>query len=203
MTKERKYGKINHMKKVLLLSSLFVSLPAFILFCAIFLLAFSSGNRGQAFTFADHPSTVAYAALPSIDSQISESIEQKDSRVEIVNQFFARYKSPLVPHAEDVVRLADMYGLDFRLVPAIGMQESNLCAKAPVGSNNCWGYGIYGKKVITFDNYTQAIEAVTKNLSINYKDIGLITPEQIMTKHTPSSDGSWARAIHHFMDEMR
>ena len=101
------------------------------------------------------------------------------------------------------MRFADMYGLDFRLVPAIGMQESGLCAKAPADSNNCWGYGIYGKKVVTFENYSQAIEAVTKNLAVNYKDIGLVTPEEIMTKHTPSNDGSWAEAINHFMDEMK
>lgn len=190
------------MKRVLLLSSFFVSLPIYILLCTLFLLNYPSRDNEEVFTFKKTPA-VAYAALPSIDSQISEDIEEQDSRVEIVRQFFQRYRSPLVPHAEDIVRFADMYGLDFRLVPAIGMQESNLCAKAPAGSNNCWGYGIYGKKVITFESYTDAIEAVTKNLAVNYIAEGLITPEEIMTKHTPSSDGSWAKAIHHFMDEMK
>lgn len=191
------------MKKVLLLSSFFISLPSFIIVCIVYLSFLSAGNNKNNFAFAKPPSSVAYAALPSVDSQITDSIEQKDSRVEIVRQFFQKYRSPLVPHAEDIVKYADIYGLDFRLVPAIGMQESNLCTKAPAGSNNCWGYGIYGKKVIVFETYTQAIEAVSKNLALNYKDIGLVTPEEIMTKHTPSSDGSWAQAINHFMDEMK
>lgn len=191
------------MKKVLLLSSFFITLPTFILICIVFLSTLSINKQRNNFAFTKPPSSVAYAALPSVDSQITDSIVQEDSRVEIVRQFFQKYSSPLVPHAEDVVKYSDIYGLDFRLVPAIGMQESNLCAKAPAGSNNCWGYGIYGEKVISFDTYSEAIEAVTKNLSVNYKDIGLVTPEEIMTKHTPSNDGSWAEAINHFMDEMR
>lgn len=191
------------MKKVLLYTSFFITLPAFILTLTLYLSFLSVNKQKNVFAFAKSPSSVAYAALPSVDSQITDSIIQEDSRVEIVRQFFQKYGSPLVSHAEDVVKYADIYGLDFRLVPAIGMQESNLCLKAPAGSNNCWGYGIYGKKVVVFENYAQAIEAVTKNLAQNYKDIGLVTPEEIMTKYTPSNDGSWAQAINHFMDEMK
>ena len=78
------------------------------------------------------PHTVAFAALPlSENAMLEDQITQQDARVEIVRQFFERYKSPLEPHAQTVVETADAYGLDFRLIPAIAMQESNLCKKAP------------------------------------------------------------------------
>ena len=82
------------------------------------------------------------------------------------------------------------------------MQESTLCKKAPKNSYNCWGFGIYGKKVTRFDNYHIAIETVTKTLATKYKDQGLETPEQIMSKYTPSSNGSWAKGVLGFMERM-
>ena len=113
-----------------------------------------------------------------------------------------RYKSDLLPYAQNIVDAADKYDLDYRLIPAIAMQESNLCKKAPKDSHNCWGFAIYGKKVLKFDNYTDAINTVTKTLAIQYKGQGLETPEQIMTKYTPGSNGSWAKSVNYFMDQL-
>ena len=123
-----------------------------------------------------------------------------DARVEMVRQFFEKYKSPLEPFAQNVVDTADKYELDFRLIPAIAMQESNLCRKIIVDSYNCWGFGIYGKKVTRFTDYPEAIETVTKTLAKNYKQNGLETAEEIMTKYTPSSNGSWADSVNYFMN---
>ncbi len=190
------------MRQALLLASFFLATPIFIIICVLYL-TFSFSEK-QKTNFSVNPaSSVAYAALPSIDSQISADVTQKDSRIEIVRQFFQKYGSPLVPHASDVVSYADIYGLDFRLIPAIGMQESNLCLKAPPGSNNCWGFGIYGKTVTSFSNYSQAIETVTRTLATHYRNNGLVTPEQIMTIYTPANDGSWARSVRHFMDQLQ
>jgi hypothetical protein len=107
-----------------------------------------------------------------------------------------------LPYAQNVVDAADKYNLDYRLVPAIGMQESNLCNKAPKDSHNCWGFGIYGKKILKFANYAQAIDTVTKTLAIQYRQQGLTTPEQIMTKYTPGSNGTWAISVNHFMNQL-
>jgi hypothetical protein len=128
-----------------------------------------------------------------------KSIIQK---AEKVRQFLLRYNSPLEPYAVDVVNAADEYGLDYRLIPAIAMQESTLCKRIPVGSNNCWGFGIYGSTVTRFSDYKEGIYTVTKALATRYKDRGLVTPEQIMTMYTPSSNGSWARSVNHFMNQL-
>lgn len=147
--------------------------------------------------------TGIYGALPAIPEATTQKIEQKDARVELVRQFFGKYKSPLEPYAQKVVESADTYGLDFRLIPAIAMQESNLCKRVPKDSYNCWGFGIYGSKIKRFSGYPEAIEAVTKTLALTYKSDGLHTTEDIMTRYTPTSNGSWANAVIHFMSELQ
>lgn len=189
------------MKKVLLIASFFISTPLLILFCIVYLSFLSFQKQQNNLSFSPTPA-VAYAALPSLDSTISDGIVQQDSRVEIVRKFFHKYGSPLEPLAGDVVKYADMYGVDFRLIPAIGMQESNACKKAPQGTNNCWGYGIYGGKITKFSSYSEGIQTVTKGIAHNYVANGLNSPYEIMSKYTPSSNGSWAKAVSQFLSEL-
>ena len=147
--------------------------------------------------------TVAYAALPTAQNTMTAEITESDGRIEKIRQFLARYGSPLEPYAADIVEAADQFGLDYRLVPSIAMQESNLCKKIPDNSYNCWGYGIYGKQVKHFKDFKDGIYTVTEGLSKNYKKNGLVTPNQIMSVYTPSSNGSWAFGVNHFMAELQ
>lgn len=158
-------------------------------------------NMSLAKSLSQSPRLV-FAALPEASGTLKTNINEKDARVTIVKNFFKRYKSALLPYASDVVVSADKYDLDYRLIPAIAMQESNLCKKAPKDSYNCWGFGIYGKKITKFDNYKDAIETVTKTLALQYKAKGLETPDQIMKKYTPGSNGSWANGVNEFMDQL-
>jgi hypothetical protein len=147
--------------------------------------------------------TVAYAALPTAQNTLTGDVTEADGRSEKIRQFLAANNSPLEPYADDIVQAADQYGLDYRLIPSIAMQESNLCKKIPEGSNNCWGFGIYGKTVTRFADYKEGIYTVTKALATKYKGQGLVTPDQIMTMYTPSSNGSWAFSVNHFMDQLQ
>lgn len=149
-----------------------------------------------------YTSNVSFAALPGTENIIEDITEQKDARVETVRRFFVRYKSDLEPFAGDVITAADKYGLDYKLIPAIAMQESNLCKKAPKNSYNCWGFGIYGKKVTKFEDYKEAIDTVTKTLAMEYKGKGLETAEEIMAKYTPSNTGAWADSVNFFMKQL-
>jgi len=147
---------------------------------------------------------VAFAALPSTQSVFEDTIVSGDSRTEILTQFFKRYKSPLVPYAAEFVKKAEEYKLDFRLLPAIAMQESNLCLKSQPDSYNCWGFGVYGGKYMYFDNYPQAIDTIARALALRYRNThGLVTPDEIQKMYTPSSDGSWAFSVNHFMDTLQ
>jgi len=147
--------------------------------------------------------TVAYAALPTSQNIQSAEITEGDGRAERLREFFAQYNSPLEPYAQDIVTAADEFGLDYRLVPSIAMQESGLCKTIPDNSYNCWGFGVYGHTAVHFDGYKDGIYTVTKALATRYKNRGLVTPSQIMTMYTPSSNGSWANGVNYFMQALQ
>jgi len=137
---------------------------------------------------------------------VSSIIEVEDSRAVIVARFLERHNSPLTPYpyyGAKLVEIADNYNLDFRLLPAIMMQESNLCKKIPEGTNNCLGFGIHERGTLGFDTYEAGFERAAREIKANYVDIGLTSPEEIMRKYTPSSKGSWASSVNQWMAEMR
>lgn len=187
------------MRKVFLLT-IFFTLTPIVLVLSLSLLSYSFQKNSFSLFFSTPK--VAYAALPPSSGTLTATIEKKDIRLTLVKDFFTEYKSDLLPYADEVIDAADKYGLDYRLIPAIAMQESNLCKKAPKDSHNCWGFGIYGKKMTKFDNYADAIETVTKTLAHQYKAKGLNTPEEIMSRYTPSNTGAWAYSVNHFMKEL-
>lgn len=130
------------------------------------------------------------------------SVSGADARPLLLASFLKRHQSPLSPYeewGEILVKIADRYDLDFRLLPSIAMQESNLCKKIPEGSFNCLGLGIHSRGTWGFENYESNFEAAAKILKTNYIDIGLTTPELIQKKYTPSSNGSWQFAVNQFM----
>lgn len=188
------------MRKVSLLA-VFVILTPLVMVLGLIVLS-QSFNLKNTFLSGRNNPQVAFAALPPASGTLTTTIKQSDARVGAVQSFFKRYNSSLYPYAQNVVTAADKYGIDYRLIPAIAMQESNLCKKVPKGSYNCWGFGIYGKKVTKFDGYAQAIDIVSKTLATQYKAQGLNTPEEIMSRYTPSSNGSWAFAVSTFMNQL-
>lgn len=191
------------MRKILFLLTCIAITPLVFLFALIFsLLSYHHQYLLTMATF-NKERNVAYAALPTSQNIFSANIGEDDGRVEHVRQFLAKYGSPLEPYAQNIVDAADAYGLDFRLLPAIAMQESNLCHKIPYESHNCWGFGIYGGKITRFNDYKEAIETVSRTLATKYKTRGLVTPEQIVTMWTPSNTGSWAFSVNHFMKELQ
>lgn len=130
---------------------------------------------------------------------IGTEVKTSDARVANLKVFFRKYGSPLYDYSELIVNVSDSYGFDYRLLPAIAMQESTLCKFIPPESHNCWGWGIYGDNVIRFTGYEDAIETVALGLKNEYLDRGLITASMIMEKYTPSSRGSWAYGVNTFL----
>ncbi|OGE72130.1 hypothetical protein A2617_02970 [Candidatus Daviesbacteria bacterium RIFOXYD1_FULL_41_10] len=149
-----------------------------------------------------------YKALPkNLTAQTNQKIDIKknDGRPQIVKEFFGNRRSPLAEFAPDFVNTADRYGLDFRLLPAIAMQESGGGKIFPKGSFNPFGYGIYGGKVLRFTSFKEAIDKVGEGLKQDYIDKGLKTPEEIMAKYTPPSlkkGGAWAMGVSAFMQSL-
>jgi hypothetical protein len=136
---------------------------------------------------------------------IQTTIEQEDARIPIVSNFLERHSSPLEPYDEwgkKLVDIADKYGIDFRLLPAIAMQESNICKKIPEGTYNCLGFGIHERGTLGFDNYEAGFDRAARELQRNYISQGRTTPEQIMRKYTPSSE-TWDDSVNQWIAEMK
>lgn len=147
-----------------------------------------------------------YSLSGNTDSQQFPTLRQVvvsgDARPLIIKQYLARYNSPLLPYWKFIFETSIKYGLDYRLLVAIAQQESNLCKKIPKDSYNCWGWGIHSRGIFKCSSFSECIEIVAKGLKTEYIDKGYKTPEEIMRKYTPLSNGSWAAGVRQFMEEM-
>lgn len=137
-----------------------------------------------------------------IKKDIKTTIGGEDGRLILIENYLRKFKSPLLPYSRLILSLSDEYGVDYRLVVAIGQQESNLCKKIPENSYNCWGYGIHSKGTLRFESYEEALRSYVKYLREKYFDKGYDTVEKIMSKYCPHSNGSWAYGVNQFMAEI-
>lgn len=195
------------MKKVFLVFSFFLLTPSFL---AVSAYAGVSHLINQPilipFGGIQPESQVLVGSSNPISGQvkgITSQIQTADARPLILAGFLEKHQSPLVPYdyfGEYLTELADKYDLDYRLLPSIMMQESNLCKKVPENSYNCLGLGVHSRGTWRFERYEDNFEAAAKVLKQNYIDKGLVTPEEIQKKYTPSSKGSWQFAVNHFME---
>lgn len=157
-----------------------------------FLSDITEAKNGKNFQFA-----ASYNA--DLSEGYTAEIKSGDARVANLKAFLRKYNSVLYDYADKIVEVSDKYQFDYRLLPAIAMQESNLCRVIPDDSHNCWGWGIYGTTVTKFDTYDEAIETVGKGIKRDYIDKGLVTATAIMEKYTPPSQGSWAVGVNTFL----
>lgn len=133
---------------------------------------------------------------------VETQIVGEDARPLIIKRYLEKYKSPLAPYANLIFELSETYGYEYYWIVAIAQQESNLCKKIPENSHNCWGYGIHKNGTLRFDSYELALRSYAEYLKRQYFDKGLNTPELIMRKYTPSSNGSWAFGVKQFIRQL-
>lgn len=111
-------------------------------------------------------------------------------------------KTVLEPYSFYMVEIADKYGIDYRLIPAIAMKESGGGNKARTDSHNAWGFE-NGRT--NFESWESAIDTVGKTLKERYVAKGLTTPEQIMPVYAPPqvlTGGKWATDVNFFFRKM-
>lgn len=122
----------------------------------------------------------------------------KDERVEKLKAYFAKHNSPLKPYAYDFVYYADLYGLDWKLVPAISGVESTFGKRIPRNSYNAYGWanGNY-----SFTSWEQSIEVVSRTLKEKYVDRGYNTVPKIARMYAPPST-TWSGNVQFFMNQI-
>lgn len=94
-------------------------------------------------------------------TKVEVSVEDvRKQRAEAINTYFKERSMPLEGTGMTFVLVAEKYGLDWRLMPAIGVRESSggkaSCGYNPFGWGSC--------KLSNFSSYGQAIESLGKNL---------------------------------------
>ncbi len=100
----------------------------------------------------------------SVTDTIVDGLNQIE-RAQKIDTFFAkRDNSPLAGYGLTMVKAADHYGIDWRLLPAIATIESNgghMMCKSATGKNNPFGYG---SCKIRFESIEEAIDVVAKSI---------------------------------------
>lgn len=140
--------------------------------------------------------------VENAQNKIDLEVTSDDARPLLIKRYLEKYKSPLVPYSDLIFQLSKTYGYEYYWIVAIAQQESNLCKKIPENSYNCWGYGINSAGTLRFESYELALKSYAEYLKRAYFDKGLNTPELIMKKYCPHSNGSWAYGVQHFIDEL-
>jgi hypothetical protein len=138
--------------------------------------------------------TKADGSVEIVPAEVFMSKEQ----LQKIELFFrvTRNNAPLADYAEKFVEVANKYGLDYRLLPAIATVESN-GGKSNFRSYNAWGWGNKG-----FTSFEEGIEVVGRGLKTGYIDKGRDTVDEIAPVYCPPNYKNWARSVNQFMMEI-
>ena len=150
--------------------------------------------------------SIVLAKSPESQNQLSDMTgkdPQKDIRISVLQKFFSTYHSDLENEADFIVNASDSWGLDYKIIPAISMQESGGCKNIPLNSFNCWGLGIYGKNSLSFNSYQEAISQVAKTIKQSYFKNGLTNITLLEDKWNPNSTGQWSYGVNFFISKIK
>lgn len=96
--------------------------------------------------------------------------------------FLKENSSPLTQFSGDFINAADVWGIDWRLLPAIAGLESSFGKRMVSETYNAYGWG---GGYIKFKNWKQSIDYVSQKLRENYYNRGLTSPALIGPVYAP------------------
>lgn len=129
----------------------------------------------------------------SVDSAEITINEVNDIRVAKIKAYLSQRAAPLADYAKDFVAAADKYGIDYNIVAAISIIESE-GGKHTFKPYNAWGWGKTG-----FSSWEEGIWTVSKGISKYYAK-GMTTPRSISYSYCPPSSDSWASKVKSVMN---
>ncbi|MFH0749291.1 MAG: hypothetical protein V1917_00010 [Candidatus Gottesmanbacteria bacterium] len=171
----------------------------------------SSMRPPQIAAYNEYQTTEVALSPSSTGKVLAASIEGADARELLLKSFIQKFQpnSPMMPYTASFIETADTYQIDFRLIPAIAMCESNLGSRIPSkDSFNAWGIAVYtgqqnGK---VFNDWPHAIDWVGKYIREKYYNRSITDLVEIGAIWAPPSvekENSWARCVEGFMDKIR
>lgn len=130
---------------------------------------------------------------------ISYSHGETDFRVLKLQNLLQKYNSPLSAYAKLFISQADVFNLDWKLIPAITGVESSFGVYIPNDSYNAYGWDNGMGK---FSNWPDSISHVTKKMSQDYVARGARTVEQIAPIYNPVTPNDWKEHVQYFMNQI-
>lgn len=136
----------------------------------------------------------------------AQEIKVVDSRVLALRYYLENYDSPLAAHSEKLIAEADYHKMDWKLLPAIAAVESNFGHRIPGGkdpdytSHNAWGWGVYGDRVMRFDDWNKGIERVAEGVNRRFIQEGMNDPYKMNQRYSSNPDWGWQ--VVYFIDEL-
>lgn len=134
-----------------------------------------------------------------VEDEVVISAKKYDKEAKILGKYLEQFNSPLQYHAQDFVDAARVYGLDWKMLPAIAGVESTFGKFTPGGYNG-WGWGVYGNQAIYFKSWKEAIFTVASGLRENYLNKGLTNPYSINKIYAASP--YWGTNVTYFMNDL-
>ncbi len=127
---------------------------------------------------------------------------------ELTNKLNLSLHSDLEGYGSSFAEYSVEYGVDPYLAVSITLLETGCkwnCSALVTKCNNVGGMKGPGRcnggYYDTFESLDAGIEAMIKNLSKNYIQKGLVTPEQINTKYAEST--TWATKVNKYIEELK
>jgi cell wall-associated NlpC family hydrolase len=113
-----------------------------------------------------------------------------------IDNYLKGRDSPMAGQGRAFIRAGKKYGIDPRLLVGITVIESSAGVHQRL-KNNPFNWGVHQNR--TYPTYEASIMDVARGLRRGYLDKGLTTPQKIVTRYAPSSDGNdeanWARTV--------
>lgn len=140
---------------------------------------------------------------------LGASVLAGDARALLLSKFLTQHGSPMAEYAGYIVDRAEHYDIDYRLVSAIAMCESNAGKRMPSkDSHNAWGISVETGETsgAKFPNWLYAIDWVSRYLKEKYYARGITSLIDIGAIYAPPSvekGNSWATCVDHFMEEIQ
>lgn len=140
---------------------------------------------------------------------LGASVTAADARALLLARFLETHNSPLAEYSEYILDRAEYYNIDYRLVPAIAMCESNAGKRIPSkDSYNAWGISVETGETsgAKFPNWLYAIDWVSRYLRDKYYARGITDLIDIGAIYAPPSvanGNSWANCVSQFMEEIQ
>jgi len=114
--------------------------------------------------------------MADLPAALLKPLPKPDARIVRLEKFFRLYNCPQPLHTSEYLRVADGYGLDYRLLPAISVRETQ-CGVAAT-ENNRWGYHP-GRQ--SFPSTREGIEFVARVLAEGFYYKGKTLRDKLFT----------------------